>query len=165
MLNLILMGMGMGLSVPSLTIAVQTAVARRDLGTATSTLQFARSIGGAVGVSVMGTVLGLRLSRTLRAAGLDPDRVSLGRLLDPMARPSAATALDTAVRGALAEAIAAIFVFAFVAAAIGLLATVAAPKGSVAQLAARRAEAAAGETGPGEDPSPPRPQGAAAGRP
>jgi hypothetical protein len=133
--NLALMGIGMGLSVPALTIAVQTAVARRDLGTATSTLQFARSIGGAVGVSVMGAVLSLQLDRSLRAAGLDPTGISLSRLLDPLACSSATATLDTTVRGALAGAIADVFVFAFAAAAVGLLATATAPGGRIEHLA------------------------------
>jgi len=41
-----MMGIGMGLSIPSFLVAVQTSVERRQLGTATSTLQFSRSIGG-----------------------------------------------------------------------------------------------------------------------
>jgi EmrB/QacA subfamily drug resistance transporter len=147
--NLIFMGLGMGFSVPSLTIAVQTAVARRHLGTATSTLQFARSIGGAVGVSVMGTLLGLHLTRALQAAGVDPSRVSLSRLLDPLARSAATLTFDTTVRSALGDAIAGVFVVAFIAAVIGLLATASTPKGSIAQLAAERAEAVARETDPG----------------
>jgi len=145
-LDLTLMGIGMGLSVPSLTIAVQTAVARRHLGTATSTLQFARSIGGAIGVSVMGAVLGLRLAGALVARGLDPARVSLHRLLDPLGRSAVAPAMDAALRGALGDAIGGVFVIAFVAAATGLAATAMAPGGSVAQLARRSepAESAAG---------------------
>jgi hypothetical protein len=43
-------------------IAVQSAVARADLGAATSMLQFFRTLGGAIGLSVMGTVMAWRLS-------------------------------------------------------------------------------------------------------
>ncbi|MDR7544276.1 MAG: MDR family MFS transporter [Armatimonadota bacterium] len=137
MVDLTLMGIGMGLSVPSLTIAVQTAVARRHLGTATSTLQFARSIGGAIGVNVMGAVLALRLAGALAARGLDPAGLSLHRLLDPLGRSSAGAAMDAALRGALGDAIGGVFVIAFVAATAGLAATATAPAGSVAQLAQR----------------------------
>ena len=42
-------------------IAVQSAVARSDLGAATSMTQFFMSIGGALGLSVMGTVMSQRL--------------------------------------------------------------------------------------------------------
>ncbi|MCE7861692.1 MAG: DHA2 family efflux MFS transporter permease subunit, partial [Chloroflexi bacterium CFX2] len=54
MVFVMLMGIGMGFSIPSFLIAVQTMVYRRYLGTATSTMQFSRSMGGTLGVSVMG---------------------------------------------------------------------------------------------------------------
>src|ERR1041385_7007709 len=65
MLFVALMGIGMGLSIPAFLIAVQTSVERRQLGTATSTLQFSRSIGGTLGVSVMGAALSARLASHL----------------------------------------------------------------------------------------------------
>ena len=52
-----LMGVGMGMTALSLLLAVQSAVAREQLGVATSLTQFTRSIGGAVGVAVMGAVV------------------------------------------------------------------------------------------------------------
>ena len=52
-----LIGIGMGLSSPVFLIAVQTGMPRARLGTATSTLQLCRSIGAAIGVTVMGTIL------------------------------------------------------------------------------------------------------------
>jgi EmrB/QacA subfamily drug resistance transporter len=65
---MILMGAGMGLSTPSLLIAVQTSVQRSALGTATSMLQFGRTIGGSLGVSVMGALLNYRLAAGLAVA-------------------------------------------------------------------------------------------------
>jgi len=52
-----LMGMGLGFSMLALLLAVQHSVARSDLGLATSLNLFARSIGGAVGVAMMGAIL------------------------------------------------------------------------------------------------------------
>ena len=54
-------GMGMGLSMVPMLIGVQSAVSRADLGIATSLTQFFRSVGGAVGVAVMGAVKTQRL--------------------------------------------------------------------------------------------------------
>ncbi len=54
-------GVGMGLSMVPMLIGVQSAVARADLGVATSLTQFFRSVGGAVGVAVMGAVKTHRL--------------------------------------------------------------------------------------------------------
>jgi EmrB/QacA subfamily drug resistance transporter len=54
-------GAGMGMTFVPLLIAVQNAVARAELGAATSLTQFFRTIGGTVGVSVMGAVMAHRL--------------------------------------------------------------------------------------------------------
>ena len=54
-------GMGMGLSMVPMLIGVQNVVPRADLGVATSLTQFFRSVGGAVGVAVMGAVKTHRL--------------------------------------------------------------------------------------------------------
>ncbi len=138
--NLVLMGIGMGLSVPSLLIAVQTAVPRRVLGTATSTIQFSRSVGGALGVGVMGALLSQRVAASLAAAGINPASISLNSLLDPVASATTSTALEGALRLALTDAIQSVFFIAFVAAAIGLLLTSRAPRYRIAQLATGRAE-------------------------
>ncbi|MBQ02850.1 MAG: hypothetical protein CL477_19485 [Acidobacteria bacterium] len=55
--DLALMGMGMGMTMLSLVLAMQNVVARRHLGVATSFGQFTRSIGGAVGVALLGAVI------------------------------------------------------------------------------------------------------------
>jgi EmrB/QacA subfamily drug resistance transporter len=61
-------GIGMGLTMVPMLIAVQSAVARADLGVATSMIQFFRTIGGAIGLSVMGTVMAWRLGAGLTRA-------------------------------------------------------------------------------------------------
>jgi EmrB/QacA subfamily drug resistance transporter len=119
-----MMGIGMGLSVPSFVIAVQTSVERRNLGTATSMLQFSRSMGGTLGVSVMGAALSARLAANLNASGLDPELVT--RLLDPL--PGSDILIDAGARLAMADAIHLVFVIAFIAAAIALAATFFTPR-------------------------------------
>ncbi|HWQ83796.1 MAG TPA: MFS transporter [Anaerolineales bacterium] len=136
MAYLAMMGVGMGLSVPPFLIAVQSTVRKNILGTATSTIQFSRSMGGTLGVSVMGAFLSARLAAGLRAAGQDPAAVSLDSLLDPVA--SASLALEGSLRNILAGAISSVFVIAFIAAGCGLLVTLLAPRGRIAQLAAGR---------------------------
>jgi MFS family permease len=56
-----LMGMGMGMTMLSLLLAVQGSVATSQLGVATSLGAFARSIGGAVGVAIMGAIVAASL--------------------------------------------------------------------------------------------------------
>jgi EmrB/QacA subfamily drug resistance transporter len=63
MRDALLGGIGMGLTMVPMLIAVQSAVARADLGSATSMIQFFRTLGGAIGLSVMGTVMAWRLSQ------------------------------------------------------------------------------------------------------
>lgn len=65
--NLMLIGAGLGLTMLTLLIAVQQAVERSKLGIATSLNQFSRSIGGALGVAVMGAVLTAGLASQLHA--------------------------------------------------------------------------------------------------
>ena len=119
-----LMGIGMGFSIPPFLIAVQTTVERRYLGTATSTIQFSRSIGGTLGVSVMGAALSTRLAANLSASGLDPSLVSA--LLDPL--PGAQAVIDQGARIAVANAINLVFVIAFAAAVLGLVTTFFSPR-------------------------------------
>ncbi|MBE0682111.1 MAG: MFS transporter [Anaerolineales bacterium] len=118
MLYVAMMGIGMGLSVPAFLVAVQTTMERRNLGTATSMLQFSRLIGGTLGVSVMGAALSIRLASNLSASGLDPSLVA--QILDPL--PGVEVIVDAGVRLAMANAIHLVFVIAFVSAALGLVA-------------------------------------------
>ncbi|HTH37639.1 MAG TPA: MDR family MFS transporter, partial [Pyrinomonadaceae bacterium] len=63
--NLVLIGTGLGLTMLTLLIAVQQAVERPKLGIATSLNQFSRSIGGALGVAIMGAILTVGLASQL----------------------------------------------------------------------------------------------------
>jgi EmrB/QacA subfamily drug resistance transporter len=135
-LSLALMGIGMGLSVPALLLAVQNSVPRRSLGIATSSVQFSRSLGGAIGISVMGAILSIVLAARLRAAGLDPQGVSVEGLLDPLG--AGAGAIDAAVlRAALAGALTQVFLATLVLAVVALVVTALAPGGLIADLDVR----------------------------
>jgi len=68
MVDVLLAGVGMGLVVVPMLIAVQSVVARQDLGAATSMTQFFMSIGGTLGLSVMGAVMSQRLNAALPMA-------------------------------------------------------------------------------------------------
>jgi EmrB/QacA subfamily drug resistance transporter len=68
-LAVILIGLGGGLTLASLMIGAQHAVPRAQLGVATSTVQFARSIGAALGIGVMGAVMSWKLRLQLARAG------------------------------------------------------------------------------------------------
>ncbi|HUF33422.1 MAG TPA: MDR family MFS transporter [Acidimicrobiales bacterium] len=80
---IVLMGLGVGMVMPVVTIAVQNAIDHADMGVATSGVTFFRSLGGAIGVAGLGAVFASRLhsqlARRLPAdtlAGLDVDDVA-----------------------------------------------------------------------------------------
>lgn len=62
---MVILGLGVGLVMPVLTLAVQNAVERKDMGTATSTVTFARSIGSSLGAAVFGAIITSRLTHHL----------------------------------------------------------------------------------------------------
>jgi EmrB/QacA subfamily drug resistance transporter len=66
--DIALMGSGLGFSMLALLLSVQHSVPRSELGLATSLNMFARSIGGAVGVSIMGTILAAGLGSSVHDA-------------------------------------------------------------------------------------------------
>ena len=146
--SIVFMGVGLGVTFPTFTIAVQNAVPFGLLGAATSALQFYRSVGGALGLAVMGAYMSARF-----ASGLDEklpqsvkDVVPAARLDAIADNPQALVNADalaglresfqgldvdgalvadtvvTALREALAEAIGDVFVVAVVAVSVALVA-------------------------------------------
>ena len=87
-------GLGLGLTMATVMTAVQNSVEMRDMGTATSSLTFFRSMGGALGTAVFGAILTSQLSIHLARdparprGGPDPGRCHRQRHRDPApARP------------------------------------------------------------------------------
>jgi MFS family permease len=64
-ISMICIGAGMGLNALPMLMAVQSAVQRDLLGIATSATQFFRSIGGAIGVAILGSRLSIVVTRSL----------------------------------------------------------------------------------------------------
>jgi EmrB/QacA subfamily drug resistance transporter len=61
-------GIGVGMTMQNLVLAVQNTVPLRDLGSASASVTFFRSLGGTIGVSVLGAVLANRVTADLAAA-------------------------------------------------------------------------------------------------
>jgi predicted MFS family arabinose efflux permease len=70
---LVVTGAGLGLVMPNLTVAIQNAVVPEMLGVATSAVSFFRSLGGAFGVALSGSLLTGRVDASLAAAGSAAD--------------------------------------------------------------------------------------------
>ena len=62
---MVVLGLGIGCVMQVLVVAVQNAVPQSQLGTATSSSTFFRSIGGAFGVAVFGAIFNNRLAANL----------------------------------------------------------------------------------------------------
>jgi len=72
MVGTFVIGLGLGQLLQTLTIAAQNSVGARDLGVATSSSTFFRSLGGTLGVSVMFSILFTRLPGAIEAFADQP---------------------------------------------------------------------------------------------
>jgi EmrB/QacA subfamily drug resistance transporter len=152
--NMLLAGMGMGLIMVPLLIAVQNAVPRADLGIATSATTFFRSIGGALGVAVMGAVLSAGLASQLHGLLGTVDPASAAELRALIAHPDAV--VHPALRGTLppvvlrafsqglANALHAVFLVGFAIASLALVSAFLVPAGRAQDLALSRERARPG---------------------
>ena len=60
---MVVMGVGIGALVQNIVLAVQNTVDVSQIGAASATIAFFRSLGGAVGVSVLGAILATQVHR------------------------------------------------------------------------------------------------------
>ncbi|MBT18099.1 MAG: MFS transporter [Dehalococcoidia bacterium] len=66
--NMIVVGLGLGITFPVYVIAVQNSFEHRFAGIVTSTTQFFRQIGGTMGVAIMGSILAVNVGRSMNEA-------------------------------------------------------------------------------------------------
>ncbi|NNU92463.1 DHA2 family efflux MFS transporter permease subunit [Geobacillus sp. NFOSA3] len=64
-LYMIILGLGMGLVMPLLTLALQESFPKSELGVVTSSSQFFRAIGGTFGMTILGAIMNHRSSQLL----------------------------------------------------------------------------------------------------
>lgn len=101
---LVLLGTGMGATMQNLVLAVQNTVDVTDIGSASSLVAFLRSLGGTVGVTLLGVLLDGRVAALLGGSS---------GALESLATADAAQA--AAVRAAYGDAMAFIFLIAAIA--------------------------------------------------
>ncbi|HEV8437377.1 MAG TPA: MDR family MFS transporter [Methylomirabilota bacterium] len=150
--DIMLAGIGMGLIFAPMLIAVQNAVPRSVLGSATSVTGFFRTIGGAVGVAVMGSVMAHRLQLELSAligsvpaplqAGLAELAAHPDLIVNPLTRETLDSVVVGLVRLAMAHAVGEVFVVGLVTAVVGLGSAFLVPAGQARDLATGREPAA-----------------------
>ena len=152
--NMIITGLGLGFVLPVYTVAVQNALPYSRLGVVTSSVQFSRSIGSTVGISVLGTIVtnvyassfvaaqSPALRRVLAAGAAqghsapnDPlvllspgveDKILLGfkQFLGPQAGQALFDQFLTAVRSGLLDGVHASFIALLVMAIAGLITSI-----------------------------------------
>jgi MFS family permease len=100
---MVVLGVGLGVTLPIFSLAVQNAVPPSQAGMATATIQFVRSLGGSLGAAIFGAVLSNRYAPGL-AAGED--------------------ALARAPKAVLAAALHDVFLVATLLVGLGIIATI-----------------------------------------
>ncbi|MCQ1950718.1 MFS transporter [Arthrobacter sp. zg-Y859] len=122
-LFIFILGVGMGLLMQNLVLAVQNTVKVTDVGSASASVAFFRTVGGAIGVSVLGAVLSSsvsrRVSEELDKAGMPSEGGGTTATLDLGGLPAE---VQMFFRIAYAEGTADIFKIAAAVAIIALVA-------------------------------------------
>jgi EmrB/QacA subfamily drug resistance transporter len=120
---LVVFGLGFGMVSQVLTLAVQNAVDRRDIGVATASANLFRALGGSVGVALFGAIFASRLDvwlpRELPAGAAHVDAHSLQA--SPDALQSTPVAVQEGIAHAVAHSLQTVFLVAAPVAALGLL--------------------------------------------
>jgi EmrB/QacA subfamily drug resistance transporter len=138
--NMVIVGLGMGPTMPVFTLAAQNAVKMNQLGVVTSLTQFARSIGSTIGVALFGSLLANQFSPAFRAAlpaevaAAVPPQVlaqfqnpqvllnpQLAAVLQQQTPPAIFSALFTAIKAGLVSSLHDVFLLGAVLGALGLL--------------------------------------------
>lgn len=121
---MVLVGVGVGMSMQNLVLAIQNTVPLRELGAASGAITFFRSLGGTIGVSVLGAVLANQvatsISQGLAEAGIPASASGGAATLDIAALPEP---IKTIVRSAYGDATGHIFLISAGLSVVGVIAT------------------------------------------
>jgi EmrB/QacA subfamily drug resistance transporter len=118
-----ILGLGLGMLMQNLVLAVQNTVSASDIGTASASVAFFRSVGGAIGVSVLGAIMSNRVkelaTQGLADAGIRAGSGASGASLDLADMPAP---IRDIMRAAYGDATAEIFLIAGAIAVVALIA-------------------------------------------
>lgn len=154
------LGLGLGMVMQNLVLAVQNTVKATDIGTASASVAFFRSVGGAIGVSVLGAVLGTRVTQLANeglAAANIPVQGDAGASMDLVDLPQP---IRDIMRAAYGDATAQIFLISAVIGVIALVAVLFIKEKPLRRTVDIQPEVEPGQAVPA--PAPPAPAAAAA---
>jgi EmrB/QacA subfamily drug resistance transporter len=115
-------GIGVGMTMQNLVLSVQNTVALRDLGAASASVTFFRSLGGTIGVSVLGAVLANRVTADLTAALHVPAGASSTGDVSALNLKALPPAVQQVVHTVYGDATAHIFLISAAVAVVGVIA-------------------------------------------
>lgn len=129
---MVLIGLGLGLCMQTYVLIVQNSVSREDMAVATSATQLSRSIGAAIGLAILGTLLSQGMQSSM-ARYLPPAVVqklqqsgggsSAAAVFDPSQLGNLPAAIEAGIRHGLADALHPVFLAGVPIIAIAFLAT------------------------------------------
>jgi len=119
-LYMVVLGAGMGFLMQTTLLIAQNSVEQRDLGVASSTATFVRSIGGSFGVSLFGAIFTSRLREDV--AAISPEAVARldgsGGQLDPATLSQLPAPLRDGFLAGIAHAMSSVFAWAILLAVV-----------------------------------------------
>jgi EmrB/QacA subfamily drug resistance transporter len=129
---MVLIGLGLGVTMQTYTLVVQNSVSQSDMAVATSATQLSRSIGAAIGLAILGTILSQGLASSmakyLPASALKQFQAAgsstAGAVFDPAQLVHLPAAVAAGIRHGLADALHPVFMADLPIIAIAFIATV-----------------------------------------
>jgi Na+/melibiose symporter-like transporter len=113
--NLFVLGVGLGFSSNAFLLAAQNAVGWDRRGVVTASVQFTRTIGGTLGVALLGAVLNAGMRTTLAAAGTsDPNAI-----LNPAIRNTLPASAVHTIQAGLSSGLHQVYLLLAIAAVLG----------------------------------------------
>jgi EmrB/QacA subfamily drug resistance transporter len=129
---MVLVGLGLGVTMQTYVLVVQNSVSRADLAVATSATQLSRSIGSALGLAILGTILtqgmATSMAKYIPAAVLQKFQASgnvasAGSVFDPTLLAHLPPAIAAGIRHGLSDALHPVFVAGLVMIVMAFVAT------------------------------------------
>jgi len=129
---MILIGLGLGVTMQTYTLVVQNSASRQNMAVATSATQLSRSIGAAIGLAILGSILTAGMATSI-AKYLPPAAVqkfeasggsaTAGAVFDPTQLAHLPAAIAAGIRHGLADALHPVFMVGLPVIAIAFIAT------------------------------------------
>ncbi|MFT2817196.1 MDR family MFS transporter [Leifsonia sp. A12D58] len=145
-----ILGAGLGMLMQNLVLVVQNSIEVKNLGVATSAVTFFRSLGGTIGVSVLGSVLGTVVAQQIKDGipTLSPaDQAIAAQTLGGGTIPHVSelpASIAAIVEGAYGSGVGTVFLWSVPLAIITLIAVIFLPNASLGSKTAVQLKKAAG---------------------